>query len=249
MQGGLGALLHALGIGGAGPILDSPIPVRRLHEGETLYREGATADAIYFVRAGTFKAFSTGFDGYEQVLGFSSQADLLGFDAIGEGRYSNETSALEEGSVFVVSLREFFCMPARSAMLDRAVFGAVSMAMRQRGAIADMMGAVSAEVRLARFLLQLSRRMCARGQSGSRLQLRMSRRDIASYLGVAHETVSRSFSALVAMKLVLADTRDIEITDMDGLNALSHATRRPPEELGRGAADRQGSPRIVAVTR
>jgi CRP/FNR family transcriptional regulator, anaerobic regulatory protein len=238
-HGGLCALLQMLGGGDVAEVsaVDIPVPMRRLREGETLYHEGAWADAIYFVRAGTFKTFSTGYDGYEQVLGFFGPRDLLGFDAIGMGRYSNQTVALEESSVCVVLLHDFFCMPARSAGLDRAVFGAVSAAMRQRGEMADMMGAVAAEVRLARFLLQLSRRMRQCGQSSSRFHLRMSRRDIASYLGIAHETVSRAFSTLVHMGLVSVDNREVAIVDMDGLRALSQATRRPCDENERSVAD------------
>lgn len=58
------------------------------------------------------------------------------------------------------------------------------------------MSAVAAEVRLASFLVQVSQHMAQRGQSPRRLLLRMNRRDIASYLGVAHATASRSFGAL-----------------------------------------------------
>ncbi len=240
-RGGLTGLLQMLGGGDdvADPPVDIPATVRRLHEGETLYHEGAWAQAIYFVRAGTFKTFSTGMDGYEQVLGFSGPRDLLGFDAIGLGRYSNQSVALEESSVFVVLLHDFFCMPARNAGLDRAVFRAVSAAMRQRGEMADMMGAVAAEARLARFLLQLSRRMQQCGQSGSRFHLRMSRRDIASYLGIAHETVSRSFSALVQLGLVSVDNREVEIVDMAELRSLSHATRRTVDDHDRVAANQR----------
>lgn len=238
-RGGLCALLQMLGARSEvdPSVVDIPVPVRRLHEGETLHHEGAWADAIYFVRAGTFKTFSTGLDGYEQVLGFFGPRELLGFDAIGLGRYSNQSVALEESSVYVVLLHDFFHMPARSAELDRAVFRSVSAAMRQRGEMADMMGAVAAEVRLSRFLLQLSRQMQQCGQSGSRFHLRMSRRDIASYLGIAHETVSRSFSALMHMGLVRVDNREVAIVDMQGLKALSHATRRPSDANERVAAD------------
>lgn len=237
-RGGMRALLQMLGAGGDidPSVPDMPAPVRRLHEGETLYHEAACADAIYFVRGGTFKIFSTGYDGYEQVLGFFGPRDLLGFDAIGLGRYSNQSVALEESSVFVVMLHDFFHMPTRSADLDTAVFRAVSAAMRQRGEMADMMGAVAAEVRLSRFLLQLSRQMQQFGQSGSRFHLRMNRRDIASYLGIAHETVSRSFSALMHMGLIRVDNREVAILDMEGLGALSHATRRPCDAHERAAA-------------
>jgi CRP/FNR family transcriptional regulator len=91
---------------------------------------------------------------------------------------------------------------------------------------------VAAEVRLARFLLQLSQRMAVCGQSSRRFHLRMSRRDIASYIGVAHETVSRSFGALARWGLVQVDNREVELLDMQALRGLASSTRRAMDEAG-----------------
>jgi CRP/FNR family transcriptional regulator len=106
------------------------------------------------------------------------------------------------------------------------------------------MAAVAAEVRLARFLVQLSARMGACGQSPRRLLLRMSRRDIASHLGVAHETVSRSFGTLADWGYVSVNYREVEICDLDALKTFARSTRGLVEEpLGRARIRR----RAVAV--
>lgn len=234
-QGGMREMLQMLGTTdmAQSPGLDIPVSIRRLHEGDSLFHEGALAESIYFVRAGTFKVFCMGEDGYEQVLGFSVRGELLGFDAIGMGRYTNQAVALEESSVYVVQLRHFFSITPRDPALDRAVFRAVSTVLQQRGELADMMAAVSAEVRLARFLVHVSRRMSANGLSSRAFHLRMSRRDIASYLGVAHETVSRSFTALVNLQFVSVKNRAVDIIDMDGLRAFSASTRKQLDDANR----------------
>jgi CRP/FNR family transcriptional regulator len=85
-------------------------------------------------------------------------------------------------------------------------------------------------VKLARFLIQLSRRMAGCGQSPRRFHLRMGRREIASLLGVAHETVSRSFSALAALGMVDVSDREVEILDMEGLMRFARSTRRHLDE-------------------
>ena len=69
----------------------------------------------------------------------------------------------------------------------------------------------------------------------------MSRRDIASYLGVAHETVSRSFSALVRWGLVQVDNREVEVLDMPALKAFALNTRRQVDESGSAAPQRTHS--------
>ncbi len=235
--GGMSELLQLMGADTGSQQLAAGItvPVRRLREGETLFHEGSRSEAIYFVRAGTFKTFSTAEDGYEQVLGFAGRGEVLGFDAICTGHYPNEVLALEDSSVYVVLLRDYFELGQRIPALDRVVFRAVSAALTRRGELADVMAAVAAEVRLARFLMHLSERMASSGQSARRFHLRMGRRDIASYLGVAHETVSRSFSALVGLGLVSVNNREVEILDMDGLKVFSCGTRRQIDEHSRAS--------------
>lgn len=210
-----------------------PAPMRRLRAGETLFHEGARAESIYFVRSGTFKIFHTAEDGYEQVLGFVGRAELLGFDAVSSEGHPTEAVALEDSSVFVLLVRDLFALAERNPALGRVVHLAVSHALTRQGELADVMAAVAAEVRLARFLLHLSQRMAACGQSPHRFLLRMSRRDIASYLGVAHETVSRSFTALAGWRLVEVDNREVEIVDMDGLRGFARSTRRQIDEAAR----------------
>src|SRR5688572_28567377 len=80
-----------------------------------------------------------------------------------------------------------------------------------------LLGSMNAEERLAAFLLNLSQRLRARGYSAIEFNLRMSRAEIGSYLGMKLETVSRTFSALQAQHLLAVDMRHIRILDMDGL--------------------------------
>jgi CRP/FNR family transcriptional regulator len=203
-----------------------PVMVRPTPTGEALFHEGALAEAMYFVRAGTFKIVRTAEDGYEQVLGFAGRAEVLGFDAIAGGVHPNAAVALEDSSAFVLRLRDFFTLGQRLPALDTLVHRASSSALASRGELADVMAAVAAEVRLARFLLQRSKRMAGR--------------DIASYLGVAHETVSRSFGTLVRWGLVRVDNREIELLEMPALRLLALNTRRPGEEFaGPAPASRQ----------
>ncbi len=212
------------------------VPLRRLHAGEMLFHEGARVESIYFVRAGTFKAFRTAEDGYEQVLGFSGRAEVLGFDALCMNHHPNAAVALEDASVYSVQVRDMYTLGQRLPALDRVVHLAASRALARRGELADVMAAVAAEVRLARFLVQLSQRMAACGQSPYRFHLRMGRRDIASHLGVAHETVSRSFGALTSWGLVNVHNREVEILALEALKSFARSTRGTLEEARRPQA-------------
>lgn len=207
-----------------------PVAIRRVSGGESLFHEGAEAEVLYFVRAGTFKTSRTAADGYEQVLGFAWRGDVMGFDAVCNGVHPSSAAALEDSSVFVVPICDLSGLGQRMPKLAMVVQRAASRALAGSSELADLMAAVAAEVRVARFLLQLSQRMQRCAQSPRRFHLRMNRRDIASYLGLAHETVSRSFSALARWGLVRVHHRELELMDMDGLRTLALNTRRQVDE-------------------
>lgn len=225
--------------------LDAPPPLRqRVAVGATLLYEGAPARQVCVVYAGTFKSVKTGEDGYEHVLGFATRGDLLGYDGLASGHYATAAIALEDSVVFTLPLRQFDSLRHGHASFDRALQITLSRQISRAIELAELMSAVAADARLARFLLHLSARMVEQGLSPRRLRLRMNRREIASHLGVAHETVSRSFGLLADRGYLLVDNREIEIVDMAGLRAHAHCTRGPAEEAHKGA----GAPR-TAITR
>ncbi|MGJ7509823.1 Crp/Fnr family transcriptional regulator [Variovorax sp. GT1P44] len=204
-----------------------PLNMRRLQAGETLFFEGAPAASIYVVRTGSFKAFHTAEDGYEQVVGFVHRGNLLGCDALAGECHLVAAVALEEASVFAIALADFFALSESHPAFGRGVMRAVSNAMIDLTQLADMMAAVAAEVRLARFLIHISQQTSTGGQPARHLRLQMTRRDIGSYLGVAHETISRSFTALADLHLVNVEQRTVEILDLAALQQFAQGTRAP----------------------
>jgi CRP/FNR family transcriptional regulator, anaerobic regulatory protein len=209
------------------------LAVRRVQAGESLIIEGAPATSIYIVRTGTFKVFRTAEDGYEQVFGFGRRGDLLGCDALSGERHQVATVALEDASVFAIAFQDFLALTISYPALGRGVMRAVSKAMIDLTRLSDMMAPVSAEVRLARFLVHLSQQLSSCGQSATCIRLEMTRRDIGSYLGVAHETISRSFAALADAGLVEVEQRKVRIIDFDALQRYAQGTRAPAKPLGR----------------
>jgi CRP/FNR family transcriptional regulator, anaerobic regulatory protein len=212
------------------------VAVRQVRAGSALMSEGMRATHLYVVRLGTFKAIKTAEDGYEQVMTFAGTGEVLGFEALCESHQPLGAIALEDASVFALPVSELEGLCQQSPALDRALRVALSRQLMRAGAVAEMMAAVSSEVRLARFIGWWAARMAEHGQSSRRLRLRMSRRDIASLLGIAHETVSRSFSAFVERGLLRVDNREIEILDAAGLKECTRNTRGLSDAgCGRGA--------------
>lgn len=205
--------------------IDFQVATRRVRNGQTLFHEGGHAEAVHFVAVGTFKCLHVAEDGYEQVLGFTGRGEVLGYDALASGIHPTTAVALEDSTVFAVTQAELSALCRSVPAFEHALHRELSRQLALRVSIANLMAAVSAEVRLARFLVQLSERMAESGQSARRLLLRMSRRDIASHIGVAHETVSRSFGALAQWGCLAVCNREIEILDPQRLRDCARSTR------------------------
>ena len=241
--------------GGSEPDQAITVPLWQARYGATLLLEGACATHVYVVRTGTFKIIKTAEDGYEQVLAFAGQGEVLGFEALCEDRQRTGAVALEDCIVYAIAARDVLLWRRQYPALGHALQMALSRQLARSGEMTELMAAVSSEVRLARFIMWWSARMEAMGQSPRRLRLRMSRRDIASLLGVAHETVSRSFSTFVECGVLSVANREVEIVDLERLKACTRNTRGLADDMpyrsavgGRPAGLRQRTRTLEAAS-
>jgi|LauGreDrversion4_2_1035121.scaffolds.fasta_scaffold44978_3 CRP/FNR family transcriptional regulator, anaerobic regulatory protein len=225
MTGRMDDLLQTLGEDapqGAEHVL---VPLRSVRAGVTLIHADLLPTCLHVIRLGAFKTQVVCDDGYEQVTGFPGPSEILGLDGLQGMRHTFSAIALEDGAVYSLALKEIDDLRQRFPELDHAMQRAVSRQLSQTASLAQVMSAVSSEARLARFLLQRSRRMVTLGQSATRLRLPMSRRDIASHLGVAHETVSRSLGELTTWGCLRVRQREVELLDLDRLQTVARNTR------------------------
>ncbi len=223
----LHALIGLLG-GGGGTETDhrsERFAVQRASRGTPLVHAGAHAHMLYVVQTGSLKCVKIAEDGYEHVLAFVWPGDVIGFDGLYREHYAFGAVALEDSRVIALPLAGLAALRQRSPGLDAALQAQIARQLAHAGEIAEVMSAVAADARLARFLVQLSGRMAERGQSPRRLLLRMNRRDIANHLGLAHETISRSLRVLSDAGWLRVDNRDVEILDVQGLKRCARSTR------------------------
>lgn len=205
--------------------LSTMLPVWCVRKDAALFHEGSPTDTLYVVRSGSLKCVKSSEDGYHQVLSFVGPGEVLGFESLHRGKHRTSAIALEVSTVFAIPVQSLGSLRQQSPLFDEALQNAISRQLDSAGDMAELMAAVAADARLARFLIWLSARMAAAGQSAHRLRLRMCRRDIASLLGVAHETVSRSFTNLADEGLVQVLNRDVDILDAEGLRLRARCTR------------------------
>jgi CRP/FNR family transcriptional regulator len=190
---------------------------RKVAVGDALYHEGDKFLFVYAVRSGTFKSSLVVADGREQVSGFHLAGELMGLDGLAAGRHASTATALEDTEVCAIPYAHLSELSAASPNLQLAMARLMSREIVREHGLMMLLGSMNAEERLAAFLLNLSQRMKARGYSAREFNLRMSRAEIGSYLGMKLETVSRTFSAFQQQGLLEVDKKHIRIVDLDGL--------------------------------
>ncbi len=194
-----------------------------LHAGEHVFREGDVFEAIAAVRAGTVKTYVIDRDGHEQVLGFHLPGEVIGLDAIDGDRYPCNAVALDTVMLCRFSFPRISVLAARLPGLQQHLFRLMS---RDIGRASLLAGDYSADQRMAAFLVGLSRRLAARGFSPDRFQLTMARTDIANYLRLAPETVSRVLKRFQHDGLIHVDRRELELLGRKRLEDLAASMLR-----------------------
>ena len=114
------------------------------------------------------------------------------------------------------------------------MYGVMSRELAREQSMICMLGTLSAEGRVSRFLVSLSDKFAQMGYSSKSFNLRMTRHEIGSYLGLTLETVSRTLSALNEINMISVDQKTIALKDIDGLRALR---RLPPSRTRTKAKD------------
>lgn len=193
----------------------------RLRRGAQAYRQGDEFRALVAVHTGSFKICVASDGGAERVTGFAFAGDMMGLNGIDAGRHSDCAMALEESGVCLLPWERVEEAAARIPLVRRQVMRLLSREIGHEQEVGVVLGRLSAEERFAAFLLSLSSRLASRGFDGERFRLSMSRDDIASFLGLTSETVSRLFTRFRGRGLLRVHAKEVELVDLQALRLLA----------------------------
>jgi len=189
-------------------------PVRR---GDYLYRAGAELQSLFAIRTGFIKSCVLHEDGREQVAGFHMMGELLGLDAISSGRHLCDAIALEDTEMCEIPFAMLEQLAREIPSLQHHFHRLMSREIVHDHGVMLLLGSMRAEERLAAFLLNLSQRFATRGYSSTEFNLRMTREEIGSYLGLKLETISRVLSRFQQEGLIEVRNKYLKILDADAL--------------------------------
>ncbi|OLL32150.1 Crp/Fnr family transcriptional regulator [Burkholderia sp. SRS-W-2-2016] len=193
---------------------------RCLERGQTLYRTGDRFDNIYAVRSGSLKTVMLHRAGREQVTGLKLAGEALGLDGISTGAYACSAVALEDSTVCIVPYRALRSLCRESGPMQDRMHKLLGAHIVSEAAQMMVLGSLSADERVAAFLLDVSQRNAQRGYSVSEFNLRMTREEMGSYLGMTLETVSRALSKFQKSGLIDTQGKLIHIVDLERLQQI-----------------------------
>jgi CRP/FNR family transcriptional regulator len=201
--------------------LDDLVPARqRFKKGAPVFQSGDRFTALYAIRSGSCKTTVSDQSGREQVIGYDLMGDIIGFDGIGSGRHQCQAVSLEDTEVCEVPFARLEELSSRLPALQRNLHRLLSREIMRDENLLLVVGSMGAQERVAAFLLNLSQRYQQRGYSSKEFVLRLTRRDIGSYLGMKLETVSRLLSRFQSKKLIKIEKSVIRLLDLQALKAM-----------------------------
>jgi len=180
-----------------------------------IYGEGEPAEYLYKVVSGVVRTSKVLSDGRRQIGAFYTPGDLFGLELGDDHTCSAE--AIADTKVVVIKRSAVLAMAARDTAIAQELWSATAREL-QRVQERVLFLIKSAEERVAGFLLEMARR----NPSAQVVELPMSRQDIADYLGLTIETVSRTITHLENATVIAVPTaRRIEIRSRSALNRLN----------------------------
>ncbi|MBG06860.1 MAG: Crp/Fnr family transcriptional regulator [Rhodospirillaceae bacterium] len=161
---------------------------------QTIVDEGEPADSLFNITSGAVKLYKLLPDGRRQITGFLFEGDFLGIALNDDYAYTAE--AVNDVTLCRFPTARFEALLEEFPKLEKQLLEVASNELAQAQDQMLLLGRKTAQEKVVSFLLSLSKRSHARGAPASPISLPMSRADIADYLGLTTETVSRTFTSL-----------------------------------------------------
>jgi len=201
-----------------------------MQKGQHFYRQDDALESVYILRSGAVKTYYIDDRGEEHITGICLPGELFGSDGIGRGRHRYSAIALDTSAICEFPYKSLEQSFQSHPDIQRRVMEMLCSEIYDRQEPLLSLRKIPAEERLATFLTDISSRLKLRGLSPTEFSLPMSRRDIARYLGVAEETMSRLFTRFQNWKLLAATGRSVSISDLPALQDMS-MTRSKTSDL------------------
>lgn len=208
-----------------GPALErfaSSVHVMALGAQAPIFDEGEPAVSVFNVKEGAIRLYKLLADGRRQIVGFLFEGDFLGLSGVRGGNYAYSAETVVPSQVCRLQRATIDGFMHDFPKMERQLLDIAAAELAAAEEQMLLLGRKTARERLASFLVRLSERAARRGKPADPVSIPMSRTDIADFLGLTTETVSRTITQLKRERLItLLPGAAIAIPDRDALQAVA----------------------------
>jgi len=191
--------------------------------GAKLFEQAKPLTAIFAVCSGTFKLTHKNEDGIEKVIGFRFPGELIADDALYLEKYNYSAVALGDSSVCEVFVEKLSaCSKLAPELQLNLIHLLTKQSYQQQCNNQALVGKKSTESLLAAFILNICQRNGKSSGNITKLDLIISRHDIACFLGMRRETLSRLLSKLQQEKIIIINGKKLSVLAIETLQKLAH---------------------------
>ncbi len=192
-----------------------------LQKNQLLFSAGDNFKSLFAIRAGVIKVFSFSDAGEEIIHGFYLPGDVVGIDALCSKTHLFNATALDATSVCTLPFDELSELSLKIPHLNTQVLSIMSKEVVEGRLHSELLTKKNADQRIAQFIWSMAARYQSRGYHYLEFRLSILHRDVATYLGLTPETVSRILAKLHNENIVTWKKKEVRIHDETALKALA----------------------------
>jgi CRP-like cAMP-binding protein len=183
-------------------------------KGQVIFYEGNQAYGLYCIFAGRVKLYKVGVDGRQQIVRIAGPGDLLGYRSLFAGEpYAATAETIEDATICCIDRNAFFPLLSKNPELSLSIIKKLARELREAEDLATSIAHRSVRERMAELLLMLKQTYGKPEKAGVKIDLQLSREEMAEMIGVTQETAIRLLSDFRKEGLIEVKDRDITVLD------------------------------------
>jgi CRP/FNR family transcriptional regulator len=192
-----------------------------IEKGTHLFNSGDLFKYVYAVRAGAFKTYVNSYTGEEQIIAFHLPGELIGLDAINSDTHNSSSVALMPSQICKIPYERLDELSTEIKGLRNHVVKLLSKEITENQELLLLLGQKKSKERMATLLVNLSSRYAVRNLPHDLITLPMSRGEIANYLGMTIETVSRIFKKFKEKEFIEIKGKQVFLKNITSLKQIA----------------------------
>lgn len=192
---------------------------KEYNKGDVIFTEGNVANTLYFINEGKIKLYKYTKDGKEQILHVLSEGDFFGeLELIKPSKYGFNAKAIVDSKICTLTKDEMKDIMMGNPEIGIKVLEAVGERLSKVESLVQNLATNDVDSRMAYLLTDLMEKYGETIGNNISIELPLSREDMASFIGVTRETISRKLKKFEDEKLIkIVGTKNIIILDQEGL--------------------------------